>query len=63
MGKKTIVVLLVGLVLASVHSADAQQPKKLPKIGFLSSGGEGVPLGVSRSRASSENLAISKVRT
>jgi len=40
MGKKTIVVLLVGLVLASVHSADAQQPKKLPKIGFLSSGGE-----------------------
>ena len=30
MGKKTIVVLLVGLALASVHLAEAQQPKKVP---------------------------------
>jgi hypothetical protein len=43
MGKKTIVILLLGLTLASVHLAEAQQPKKLPKIGFLSSGGEGSP--------------------
>ena len=35
MGTKTIVVLLVGLALASVHSADAQQPTKVPKIGWL----------------------------
>ena len=35
MGKKAIVVLLVGLALASVHSADAQQPTKVPKIGWL----------------------------
>ena len=35
MGTKTVVVLLVGLALASVHSADAQQPTKVPKIGWL----------------------------
>ena len=29
MGKKAIVVLLVGLTLASVHLADAQQPRKV----------------------------------
>jgi putative ABC transport system substrate-binding protein len=37
MGKKTVVVLLVGLTLAAVHSADAQQPKKVARIGFLGS--------------------------
>src|SRR6266481_8951749 len=36
MGKKTIVVFLVSLALASVHLAEAQQPKKVPRIGFLS---------------------------
>jgi putative ABC transport system substrate-binding protein len=36
MGKKTIVALLVSLALASV--AEAQQPKKVPRIGFLGSG-------------------------
>ena len=35
MGNKTIVLLLVGLVLASVHLAEAQQPTKIPKIGWL----------------------------
>jgi putative ABC transport system substrate-binding protein len=35
MGIRTVVVLLVGLVLASVHSADAQQQTKVPKIGWL----------------------------
>jgi putative ABC transport system substrate-binding protein len=35
MTAKTIVVLLVGLALASVHLAEAQQPKKTPRIGFL----------------------------
>jgi hypothetical protein len=33
------VVLLVGLALASVHLAEAQQPKKVPRIGYLSFGG------------------------
>jgi putative ABC transport system substrate-binding protein len=32
---KTVVVLLIGLAFASVHSADAQQPAKVAKIGFL----------------------------
>ena len=36
MSTKTIVVLLVTfLALSSVHLADAQQPKKVPRIGFL----------------------------
>jgi putative ABC transport system substrate-binding protein len=35
MGIKTIVVLLVGLTLVSVPLAEAQQPKKVPRIGFL----------------------------
>jgi hypothetical protein len=38
MDKKTIVVLLVGLVLASFRLAYAQQPKKVPRIGFLIAG-------------------------
>jgi hypothetical protein len=38
MGKKTIVVLLIGLTLASFHPAKAQQPKKVPLIGVLHSG-------------------------
>jgi len=32
MSKKTIVVLLIGLALALVHPAEAQQPKKMPRI-------------------------------
>jgi putative ABC transport system substrate-binding protein len=35
MGKKTTGVLLVGLTLAFVRISDAQQPAKLPKIGWL----------------------------
>jgi putative tryptophan/tyrosine transport system substrate-binding protein len=35
MSKRTIVALLVGFTLASVHLAEAQQPKKVPKIGYL----------------------------
>ena len=35
MAIKTIVALLVGLALASVHLADAQQPGKIFRIGFL----------------------------
>jgi len=38
MATKTIVVLLVGLTLASFHLAEAQQPKKVYRIGLLSSG-------------------------
>jgi putative ABC transport system substrate-binding protein len=35
MGKKAIIFLLVGLTLASVRLAQAQQPAKIPRIGFL----------------------------
>jgi ABC-type uncharacterized transport system substrate-binding protein len=36
MGKKTVVALLVGLALTSVRFAEAQQPKRVSRIGFLS---------------------------
>ena len=32
---KTIIVLLIGLALASVHAAEAEQEKKVPRIGLL----------------------------
>jgi len=35
MGKKIVVSLLATFVLASVHLAEAQQPKKIPRIGYL----------------------------
>src|SRR5262245_22031612 len=38
MTTKTIVVLLVGLTLASVGLAEAQQPKKVPRIGYMAAG-------------------------
>ena len=38
MGKKAIATWLVGLALASVPPAEAQQPKKVYRIGLLSSG-------------------------
>src|SRR5262249_16687201 len=38
MGRKTVVVLLVGLALASVHLAEAQQANKIAQIGILDSG-------------------------
>ena len=43
MGKKTIVVLLVGLALASVRLAEAQQLSKVPRIGFLDMGSASDP--------------------
>ena len=36
MAIKTIVVLLVGLALAFIHLAEAQQSKKAPQIAYLS---------------------------
>jgi putative ABC transport system substrate-binding protein len=41
MSKKTIIVLLVGLALASVGLAEAQQPGKIPWIGYLAATGSG----------------------
>jgi putative tryptophan/tyrosine transport system substrate-binding protein len=35
---KSVVALLVGLALASIQSAEAQQPKKAPRIGVLAAG-------------------------
>jgi putative tryptophan/tyrosine transport system substrate-binding protein len=51
MAIKTVVVLLVGLVLASV--ADAQQPKKIPRLGRLSAG---FPGGAARDEALKRGL-------
>ena len=51
MARKTmIVVLLVGLAVASVRLAEAQQPKKVPRIGLLRPGPlplptRGIPAG------------------
>jgi putative ABC transport system substrate-binding protein len=36
MARKPIIILLVGLIIASIHPAEAQQAKKVPRIGFLS---------------------------
>jgi putative tryptophan/tyrosine transport system substrate-binding protein len=38
MGRKAVIVLLVGLALAPFRLGEAQQPKKVPRIGFLVSG-------------------------
>jgi putative ABC transport system substrate-binding protein len=38
MGKKAIGVLLIGLALASVHLAEAQQTNRVPRIGWLVTG-------------------------
>ena len=35
MNKKLVVSLLAALILVSFHLAEAQQPKKVPKIGLL----------------------------
>jgi putative ABC transport system substrate-binding protein len=36
MGKNTVILLLVGLTFAPFHLAEAQQPKKIPRIGYVS---------------------------
>src|SRR4029450_1582679 len=51
MAIKTVVVLLVGLVLASF--ADIQQPKKIPRLGRLSAG---FPGGAARDEALKRGL-------
>jgi ABC-type uncharacterized transport system substrate-binding protein len=38
MGIKALIVLLVGLILAFVHLAEAQQPKRIPLVGVLVAG-------------------------
>jgi hypothetical protein len=38
MAIKTVIVLLVGLTLASVRLVEAQQPTKIPRIAYLSAG-------------------------
>jgi putative tryptophan/tyrosine transport system substrate-binding protein len=38
MRTKTVVVLLIALALASVHLAEAQQPTKIPRIGYIDGG-------------------------
>src|SRR6266404_606901 len=35
MGKNTVILLLVGLTFAPFHPVEAQQPKKVPRIGYL----------------------------
>jgi putative tryptophan/tyrosine transport system substrate-binding protein len=43
MNRKAILFLLVGLALTYLHPAEAQQPKKVPRIVFLSARGEPTP--------------------
>ncbi|MGH7771897.1 MAG: ABC transporter substrate-binding protein [Candidatus Binatia bacterium] len=43
MSKRIVVVVLAAVILGSVHFAEAQQPKKVPRIGFLSGRGEPTP--------------------
>src|SRR5215475_5159064 len=38
MGRKTIIVLLVGLTLASLRAAEGQESVRVPKIGWLALG-------------------------
>jgi putative ABC transport system substrate-binding protein len=38
MAKKVIVALMIGLTFVSVRFAEAQQPKRVPRIGYVSSG-------------------------
>ena len=62
-----MVLWLVGLALASVQLAEAQQPKKVPRIGYLSSGdptsesprSEGIRLALrERGYIEGQNIAI-----
>jgi putative ABC transport system substrate-binding protein len=39
------VLLLIGFVLASIHFADAQQPAKIPRIGYVSGTGSATDQG------------------
>ena len=48
--RKIGVLVLATLVLASVHLAEAQQPKKVPRIGALSAGSSGPSLLLERIR-------------
>ena len=54
MANRAIVVLLVGLALTSVHIAQAQQPKKVPRIGFL--GGASASFYAARTNAFRQGL-------
>src|SRR5262245_2030768 len=62
MGNKAIVVLLVGLALAFVHVAEAQQQTKVAKIGGLSPVPRLQPPS-SHSCVSCVNLVMSRART
>jgi putative ABC transport system substrate-binding protein len=53
MGIKAIVILIVGLALASFHLAEAQQPPKVPRIGFL---GASISATVARTEAFRQGL-------
>ena len=59
MAIKTIVVLLVGLTLASVRLAEAQQPTKVPRIGYL----DGVSLSALSGPFFSRSRLASKTRS
>jgi putative ABC transport system substrate-binding protein len=43
MKAKILVYALPALILATIHLAEAQQPKKVPRIGFLSFGSASDP--------------------
>jgi putative tryptophan/tyrosine transport system substrate-binding protein len=54
MGIKTIIILLVGLTLSPASFAEAQQPKKLPRIGYLT--GSSLPAISQRTEAFRQGL-------
>ena len=64
MSKKAIVVLLVGLALASVHLAHAQEPAKISRIGYLAgTSAAGECLALRHFGKGCGHLAMSKGRT
>ena len=63
MGIKTIVVLLVGLALATLDLAYAQQQAKVSKIGWLGIGSASSVSRYEESGASSVNSATLRART
>jgi hypothetical protein len=64
MAIKTIVVLLVSLTLASVRLAEAQPPKKVPRIGFLALSPPSALSGpfFSRSRLASKTRSLEALK-
>jgi len=51
MNKRIVVAFLATLFLVSVHFAEAQQPAKIPRIGYVSGAGDPPILGLQSMRS------------